>query len=356
MKITVDVATLAGECRRLSKVTAEKGALPVLSNILVHADDALSLAATDLQVGLVLSCPAQIIEPGETTLPAKKLLEILEQLPPGTMTIAESAGRVNVTAGSFRSRLQAIDATEFPEIPHPDGDVVKLPAADLRAVIERTSYAISDRQASYILKGALLSIHEGMFALVATDGKRLSIATAACGTGSGVQSAVVPAKTLDVLAGHCEGREVEFSTDGRHLFFVAGTRTLYSQMVDGKFPSYERIIPRDTTMHATIDRLALTAALRRVGIVADTDQAVSLTFTPGWLTMAARSTTFGDADEQLPADYAGDELTFAINGRHVLDFLDHASQPSVTLDTRPGAPLLFTDGPDFINVVLGMKS
>ena len=354
MKITADSAALTAEIRRLSKLTADKGALPVLSNILFQAGATLELTATDLQVGMRTQCPVVVVEPGATTLPAKKLLEILEQLA-GPVTITEEVGRVQVLAGTFRSRLQTLPAADFPAVPEPEGTVRTVAASDMRAMIARTEYAISDKSAAYVLKGALLSFFGEVFALVATDGKRLSIATAACAAGDAA-SAIIPTRTLDALAGHCDGRDLLFSTDGRHLFFQVGERLLYSQMLDGQFPSYERIIPRETALRASIDRLALQAALRRVGAVADEDRAVGLQFSEGALLLTTRSSTIGDAEEQIVIEYAGPPAQVSINGSYVLEFLEQAVQSTISVEWNPGSPLLFTDGPDFINVILGMRN
>lgn len=357
MKITIDTQVLAEEVRRVARVTAEKGALPVLGNVLLRAEGELLLAATDLQVGLVTRCPAVIEEMGRMTLPAKKLLEMLEQLPAGELTITEARGVARLAAGSFRSRLQALPAEDFPDLPTPGGAPAALPALPFRAMLDRTSYAVSDKGSAttYALKGSLLSIFGEAFALVATDGKRLSIATASCPKADPL-SVIIPDRTLGLLVGHAEGRELVFQTDGKHLFFSAGPRLLYSQMLDATFPSYERIIPRDTTIRIGIGRLALEAALRRVGVVAEEDRAVRFVVTETHCTVSAQSRTLGDAEEIIEASSNCPEFTFMINSRYVLDFLEHAEQPTITIDTKTGgAPLLFTDGPDFVNVIMGMR-
>ncbi len=355
MKITVDTQTLAEEVRRLARITSEKGAIPVLGNILLRADAELVMASTDLQVGLITRCAAKIEQAGQLTLPAKKLLEVLDQLPAGEVTLSETAGAVRLASGSFRLRLQAIPADEFPMLPEPGGAPVALPALPFRAMLDRTTYAVSDRGGTaYALKGSLLSVFGEAIALVATDGKRLSIATAACPPAEPI-SVIIPSKTLELLVGHAEGRELIFRTDGKHLFFEAGPRLLYSQMLEATFPSYERIIPRDTTIRIEIGRAALEAAIRRVGIVAEEDRAIAFRIAENACHIAAQSRTLGDAQEVVPAVYAGEEIAFMLNSRFVLDFLEHAERDSITIDTRPGAPLLFTDGPDFVNVIMGMR-
>lgn len=355
MNIIVNSQVLANELRLLNKITASKATIPVLNNILFRAEEDLHLAATDLQVALTTSCKATIVEPGQITLPARKLLELLEQIPNGDVTIVADKHHAHVTSGAFKSRLQTLAASEFPRMPEVDGQVQTLPSGALRTLIDRVTYAISDKSGQYVLKGSLLSLYGTVFAMVATDGKRMSLSTANRPEGTAV-SVIVPLKTLDVLTSYCDGKNLEFSCTDRHLFFVAGKRTLISQMVEGQFPKYDRIIPKDCDKKATVDRIALTAALRRVGAVSGEDQAIYFEFSTDALRLTTKNAEIGDADEQMPAAYVGSDLRLALNGSHVLDFLDKASQPSISIDLKnESTPVLFTDGPDFINVLMGMR-
>lgn len=355
MNITVNTQTLATEIRLLNKIAPAKAALPVLTHILLRAEDQLYLAATDLQISLTTSCQAQINEVGLVALPAKKLLELLDQLPDADMTIATDKHHVRIACGSFKSRLQAWPAADFPTIPEVAGEAAVLPARSLRMMVERVVYAISDKTGKYVLNGALLSLLDEVFAMVSTDGRRLSIATASCDKSPSL-SAVIPKKTLEALVGHCDGgKEVAFSFTDKHLFFQVGKRLLVSAMIADAFPKYERIIPRNTDKRATIDRVQLIAALKRVGSVSDENEAIVFNFAQGLLHLTTSSAGIGDADEDINISYDGDDSRFVLNASHVTDFLEHATQPSVTIDMKTDAPTLFTDGPDFINVVMGMR-
>jgi DNA polymerase-3 subunit beta len=352
MNITVNSTELAQELRLLNKITPTKSPLPVLSYVLFQATDSLRLSATDLEVGMHTACPALITEPGSTMLPAKKLLDIIDQLPDAEVTIVSDDRNVKLTSGTFKSRLQTLPAKDFPVLPEVSGDVATLPAMSLKRAIDNTSYAIADKTQKYIMDGALLSLNGAVMAMVATDGKRLSLVTAARPEGPDM-SVVLPSKTMEVL--NSLTGDIDFSHSDRHLFFVSKGRLLFSRMLEGKFPSYQRIIPRNCDRSLTVHRGDLAAALKLVGVLADQDeQAVNIAIEPGHMTLTS-SHTSGEGEETLEIDYAGEPFKVTVKGNHVLDFLNQATEARITVANKQDAPLLFTDTPDFINVIVTLK-
>lgn len=345
MNITCNTTTLAAELRLLTKIAPQKHNIPILSHVLLRAEDQLYLSATDLEIAMSTSCPAAIHETGEATLPAHTLLSILEQLPNGDVTIADD----RITSGGFRSKIAALPVADFPPLPNAEGDTTQLPT--LQQLIERVAYAISDKPQKYVVDGALLSLTGTVMAMVAIDGKRLSVATASRTEGP-EHEVILPSKTLDMLA--VQPGDVVFSRSDRHLFFQYGKRLFISRMLDGKFPNYQRIIPKSNDQKATVDRISLSAALRRVGLVAE---AVYLTFNADQLTLSSQSVEIGDANETVPIMYSGPEIQLCVNWKFVLDFLERAVEPTVTIAIKDDkSPLLLGDGVDFINVVLCLRA
>lgn len=351
MKITTNSSVLAQEIRSLSKIAASKSTIPILTHVLLRAEDQLYLYATDLELAMSTSCPAQVSELGEMTLPAKALLDILEQLSNSDVTIGEGA----ITSGTFKSRLASLPTQDFPPFPEVAGDVVSIPAATLRTAITRTAYAISDKEQRWVLKGALLTLQKNILALVATDGKRLSITTASCPTEKEI-SAVIPSKTLDALLDQGTAGNVEFCSGQKHLFFTYGKRIVVSRMLDGAFPNYQKVIPRSNEHTIKIDRFALASSLKRVGIVSEI---ISLNVEPGsspqagQLTLAGRSAEIGDASEELPVQYEGPACKLVLSWKLLMDFLDCATETMITISIKDGkTPMLVTDGPDFSNVIM----
>lgn len=349
MNVAVNSQALAAELRLLAKVVAAKPTIPILGYVLLRAEGELHLFATDLEIAVRCACPATISEMGSIALPAKTFLDILERLPDAQVVIAD--GRIS--SGSFKSKLGTLPADDFPRMPdQPEEGKSILSASSLHALIDRVSYAISDKMQKYVLSGALLSLSGEVAAMVATDGKRLSVATAARKAGPDA-SVVLPSKTLGALSGQPAVGEVAFSRTDRHSFFDFGKRLIVSRMIDAEFPKYQRIIPRKNEYIVSADRAAFTAALRRVGVVSES---LVVAVRPGAIELSSRNAEIGDADEMLDVQYSGPEISLHVNWGFLLDFLEHATEPILSIAIKDGkTPLLMTDGADFLNVVLPMQ-
>lgn len=352
MNVAVKNSVLLQELRVLVRIVQSKPTIPILSHILIRAEDGIHLAATDLEVAMTSSCEGMVQEMGSVTIPAKTLLDMLERLSPDEMVnIVENDGTVRMTAGSFKSRLPSLPSTDFPTMPEQQGDVAMIKASAMATMIDRTRYAISDKTTQYALNGSFLSMLGPVMAMVATDGARLSVATAARAEGPD-RSVIIPTKTLEVLQTHLIG-DIAFSASDRHLFFGMGKRQLASRTLDGQFPKYQRIIPKANNITVVMNRLALIAAVRRVGTVADI---MVVTFRPGAATLVARSAERGDADEAVSIAYDGPEIQIGFNWKHLIDFLEKAVQPSVTFALKDSVhPMLLTDGSDYLNVILPIR-
>jgi DNA polymerase-3 subunit beta len=353
VQLTVNSQDLAKELRALAKIAPTKPSLPILSHVLLSATDKLRLSATDLELALSMTCQACIEQPGVIALPVAKLLGLIEQFTDGDVSITSDKQQVVVKSGAFKSRLQAMAPEDFPQLPEPEGVSNMLAGREFRQMIERTRYAIASESSKYLLQGALLTIAGPVAAMCATDGKRLALASMA---REGADARVIlPAKTLDILASGSE-IDLEFTVGDRHLFFASGGRLLVSRTLDGEFPKYERIIPRDNNNVVTIERTVFAAALRRVGLLAEENRAVYLTFAPQSLELASSSAEVGSADERLPVGYDGPALRVCINGSFVLDFLNEASGQTVTMAIKDAnSAVLLTDGDDSLGVIMPIR-
>ena len=355
MIVTVNSQVLAQELRDVNKVVASKPTYPVLSHIWVHADQqGLHFYATDLQVGFITSCSAEVQIGGTITLPAKRLLGIIEQLPNADVQLSLEKGHVHLTCGEFKSRLQTLPAADFPKLPHVEGDPIQFGAGVLQEMLSKVSYALADQNSKHNINGALLTQTGALLSLVATDGKRLSLSWMQTPEGPDSRT-ILPTKALEVLPTVFPNEALEVSRSDKHIFFLSEGRVFFSQMIDGKFPEYKRIIPQNNTKKATIDRVALSAALRRVGTVAEENCATYLSFDVGGVDIKASSAAVGDAAEHVNLQYEGEPVRICVNWQYVLDFLDAAHSHTVTLEgTTSTSPLLLTDG-EFINVIMTMR-
>lgn len=356
MNVTVNSQRLATELRLLNRIVPAKPAIAILSYALFRAEgETLGLYATDTEVGLSADCPAGVGMPGSVVLPVARFLALVEQFPDADVVITLEKSQVVVRCGTFKSRMQTMVAADFPAPPSSGGTVVTLGAVALRALIDKTRYAVSATASKFVLKGALLTLQGQVAAMVATDSKRLAIATA---PRSGPDlSVVVPVKTLDLLASQLSEGDVELTAGPQHLFFSVSGRLLISRTIDGTFPSYERIIPRSNGRVVTADRHALTSALKRVVLISEENRAIYIDLTADTAELTSSSAEVGSAAEMVRVSYSGEPMKICVNGRYLLDFLDVAVNQNVSIalkDTASAA--LLTDGVDHVGVIMLMRS
>lgn len=357
MQIIVNTQAFADVLRRLNGIVPAKPALPLLAHALVQAEmGALHFYATDHEIGLSTACPADVRTPGAVALPVKRTLDIAEQLPDADLLIEQRGAHVHLTCGAFRGRLQAMPADGFSSPPQMAGELAALPCAALLAMINRVHYCIADKGTKFTISGALLTVTEKVVALVATDGKRLSVATMP-GVPGEAKSMILPAKCLDAITSIFSGPTIAFVQSGNHLFFADDRHLLASRMLEGQFPAYDRIIPKDVQNKAVLERAALASALRRVGQVAGDSMATYFDFSEDGLEITSSSAEVGDAAERVPAAYQGVKMRICCSWSYVLNFLDASEGQAATLSIKDEkSPLLLTDGPDHLSVIMTMRA
>jgi DNA polymerase-3 subunit beta len=325
--------------------------LPILANVLIEAqENTLRVAATDLEVGARVTVPATITRPGAITLAARKLLELVRELPaqPVTLKLQEN-GWVQLLCGTATFRLVGLPAEEYPPIETGEADAwVTVDAARLRAMLARTSFAMSQDESRPFLNGLYLLVRKGELRLVATDGHRLALARTGV-EADAEMSGIVPRKAV-LEIGRVLGGSEEATLAVRENQFYLRTPgfALASKLVEGTFPSYEQVLPKGHPRRVTVEREALMSALRRVSVVAD-DRTRPIRFTvgPNAVRLSASSQELGEAEEVLPAECGGEELTIGFNTRYILDALAPMEGDRVVIELKdPLSPGVFKSGAD----------
>jgi DNA polymerase-3 subunit beta len=352
MHISVNSQYFAQELRLLNKVAPVKAPLPILSHMLLRASDTLQMYATDLEVGLRTTCPATVLVPGQVALPVATLLSMVEQFPKADIIIAADKQQAHITCGAFTSRLQTQPLTDFPAIPEMNGNVRSpLHARNFAQIINRVRYAVPEAATQFLLRGALLALTDTAAAMVATDGRRLALATMPR-EGESVR-ATIPSRMLDLVLAQPELTDTSFIVGERHLFFQIGQRLLISRMLEGEFPKFERIIPQEMDKKAVVNRMGLAAALKRVGLVSGDDKSARLRFSEDGLEITSSSAEVGDAGEKVPMTYTGDPLEVCCNWQFVVEFLDAAVSQTIAIELKDGkTPLLLTEGDNHLAVIM----
>lgn len=378
MELNIRQTELLKELQLLQGIVERKNTIPILANVLIEAEDGASevrLAATDLEVGLRARCAATVVEGGSVTLPARKLYEIVRALPDTEIRIAEpSAGTVNVTAERFNSRIQTLPREDFPSMPDAAGAATAHLAADrLAEMIARTQFAITGEDTRFFLNGALFLLSSASMSLVATDGHRLALASAA---GKGAEDGaggdegdparvILPRKTLLELArllGEDGAGEVAYEQGENHLFFDVGARQLISRTIDAQFPAHERVLPKGNDKRIEFDRERLVGTLKRVALLSnERSRAVKFQIDAEGVEISSSSPDVGEASEVLAVDYAGPRTEICFNAQYVLEFLAVVDSDSVVLEFKDEVSQAVlsppaTEGCEYTYVIMPMRS
>jgi len=330
MQFSVSKNALLKELNLLQGIVEKKSTIPILSNVLIETvnDSTISLVATDLDVSLQTECAAESGRPGSIVLQARKLFEIVRNLPDAEINFAkEENDWVKIVCASSEFRIVGQSKEHFPSTPKAEKAGVTIPAGVLHGLINRTVFAITQEESRYALNGALLSFGEGRLQMVATDGHRLALAAASLDQavdGTDPLKVIIPKKALIELARLTAGAEedLELSRDENHLYFEIQNRHLTSRMLAGQFPNYDLVLPKnnDKSISLNVDRI--TQAIKRAALMADErSHGVKVDLATGKLSITSQSADVGEAKEVIPLDYTGDNLSIGFNAQYVLDFL-----------------------------------
>lgn len=374
MELTVGKADLQKELQLCQGVVEKRSTIPILSNVLLTAADGrLQIAATDLDVTTLSSCPARITTPGGVTIEAKRLFDIVRSLPDADVHVTtQENNSVLIESGTAKFRLLGLPAEDYPTLPSVDvADGFTLPLDELKTMVAKVKFAITHEETRFQLNGALLKIQPNKMEMVATDGHRMALINFPSGSsGNGKKSSdltiLIPRKALDEiirLEATADG-SVRFGVSENQLFFEAGDRRLMARMIDVNFPNYMEVISRDNDRRVMVDRERLLSTIKRISLVAnERTRAVRFDFAPGKLTVSSTNPELGDARETVPIDYAGQPFFVGLNAAYVMDFLSATDTSSVSLDLkdentqcigRPASPA--EDLPyDYLYVVMPMR-
>ena len=322
-------------------VVERRQTLPVLANLLVQVEGGqLSLTGTDLEVEMVARHAVEDAQDGETTIPARKLFDIVRALPDGSkVTVSQSGDKITVQAGRSRFTLSSLPANDFPSVDEVEAtERVAVPEAALKELIERTAFAMAQQDVRYYLNGLLFDLAETRLRCVATDGHRLALCETAL--ESAVQAKrqiIVPRKGVQELQRLLEGgeRTLELEMGRSHVRVKRDDVTFTSKLIDGRFPDYEAVIPIGADREVKIDREALRAALQRAAILSNEKyRGVRLEVSPGLVRINAHNPEQEEAQEEVEAETRVDGLAVGFNVNYLLDALGALRDEFVVLQLR----------------------
>lgn len=339
MKFRTPQSTLATAVERVLNVVPQKTTMPALGHLLVEAADGrVRLTATDLDLTISTSIPAEIEREGAVALPARRFSEIVRELDSqGDVELDVSRGNALITAGRANFRILGIGAEDFPKVPaltFKKG--LSVPAGQLRKAIQKTVYCVSRDETRRALTGVLWEVAKESMAMVGTDGHRLArISLPVALDVEKRTECIVPTKALNQLLrliGEAseDGAQVKLAED--HVVFRCGETTLFTRLIEGPFPRYQDVIPRENDKKVMVKRGPLVDALRRVSLLSDTlTHQVRVTLRRDLLLLSARTQDVGEAQEEMEARYSGDEMVFGYNAQYLSDVLRNIETDEVLL-------------------------
>ncbi|MDF2182541.1 DNA polymerase III subunit beta [Neptuniibacter sp. CAU 1671] len=366
MKFVISREALIKPLQLVAGVVERRQTLPVLSNILLVAeDDQLSMTGTDLEVELVgrvtLDEPA---ESGSVTVPARKLMDICKSLPEGArIEMSLSGQKMKIKSGRSHFSLSTLPAAEFPNVEDsPETMELAMVQHQLRSLIERTGFSMAQQDVRYYLNGMLLEVSDGQLRSVSTDGHRLATSVTQVEGPAGLQhQIIVPRKGILELARLLQNGDAELRlvVGANHIRAHVGDFTFTSKLVDGKFPDYQRVIPRGGNKTVLADRTELRQVLSRIAILSNEKyRGVRLSLSDGYLQVMANNPEQEEAEETLAVDYAGDSLEIGFNVNYLLDVLSILNSDVVRItlaDSNSSALVEGFDESDSLYVVMPMR-
>lgn len=340
--------------------------LPVLSNILIEAEEgAVRLSGTDLDTAVSVRVAAEVAEPGAITAPAKKLQEIARELP-GATEITTQGDSILISSGRSRFKLNGLPKDEFPAFPKVEfTGSWRVTGADLQRLITHVSFAASTEETRPILNGVLWQLQDHDMRMVATNGHRLAKMTLPVEAGGGAQAAeliVHPRALQQVQRLFAGDASVEVAKSENHLGFRSADVQVYTRLIEGPYPNFEQVIPKDNDKTMVADKGALQGAVRRMAIVAsDQTHRIRMTLGGPMLKFSVESPDLGAASEELPVEYDGDPLEIGFNAQYLLELLRYMPTDEVRMTFKAPEraatiqPLGNEDTPDYLCLVMPLR-
>lgn len=374
MKVRIGRDELLTGLQRVQGVVEKRNTMPILSNILFDAKhDGIEIVATDLELGVRGLYKATVVETGGVTISARKLFEIVKEVPPGEVELTSNDNNwTTIQAGKSQFKIVGLPSTEYPALPTIDREgLTPLSGDGLLELIRKTLFAAGDNDARYILNGLLVTLvatdRKTSLRLVGTDGHRLAVSEQEVGKADtkGVPQeikAIIPKKAAHEIR-HLleEGGDSEplIGFTKNLMIFRKSGLLLTSRLMEGNYPNYQQVIPKESGKKISVNRAELESALRRVSVLSkDKASAVKVSFASGTMTLFTSSPDYGEASEDLPVQYEGDSLSTGFNARYLLDVFSVMDGETISLQMEtPLSPCLIQepDNPGFKCVVMPVK-
>jgi DNA polymerase III subunit beta len=359
MKLTIKKEEILKGLQRIQGVVEKKNTMPILSNMLLTAEGkSLEIIATDLEIGLRGRYVAEVEKPGAVTVSAKKMYEIVRELPAEDVQIkVEEGSWVKILSGRSQFKLVGLPKDEYPALPDvAEEGMISIDGATLRDMIRKTLYSVGENDARYVLNGLYVHMSQAKQGLtirmVGTDGHRLSMIDRVVDAKHRDESIIIPKKAMmelrRILEEDAPQAELRLGFSKNHALFKRDGLVMVSKLIDGNYPNYLQVLPAKSTKKVTVSKESLTHAVKRVSILSkEKTNAVKLQLENDRLVLSTNNPEVGEANEELGVDYRGESISIGFNSRYLLDVLTAMDRESVALElSDPLSPCLITEDGD----------
>ena len=362
MKFDTTKETLVKGIQEVQNAINPKTTLPILSNILIEAGkESLSLTATDLDIGIVSTMPVKTGSEGVITAPAKKFFDIIKELPDGEVSIsAKKNNLIHIECAGCLFKIMGLPKDEFPQLPDfKDKDSIMMQRSRLKKMFSMTSFAVSRDETRYILNGALFVVKPTYIRIVATDGRRLAmIEEKNQSPKTHEKKVIIPAKTItELLKLLGDEGEVKICFGNNQVMFDMGSTKVVSRLIEGEFPNYEQVIPKETKEKILIARAMFLSATKRAALFTNPDSlAVKVELAKDKMVLSKNAPYIGEAREEMGVDYKGKDLAIGFNPDYLIDALKNINDEMIPFEVvdaeKPGVIRI---GSEYVYVVLPMQ-
>ncbi|MBD3426944.1 MAG: DNA polymerase III subunit beta [Candidatus Omnitrophica bacterium] len=364
MELVVSKSDLMEGIQTVQNAVSQKSSLPILSNVLLEAEKSgLKLTATDLDIGICSTIPAEVVQEGSITVPARKFFDIIKALPEENdiELNMKKNNFVTIKSGKALFKIIGLPKEEFPQLPmFKDKDSITINQSDFKEMLNLTDFAISRDDTRYVLNGVLLLVKGDDIKVVATDGRRLAVVEKKLEKKTLVdREAIIPTKTVQEAKRMLQDEgEVQIKFSDNQVLFSFSTSFILSRLIEGEYPNYSKVIPGKSSKEITVSREDFLSATRRASIFTDQDSmAIKLNIKKKRMTISKNTPYLGEAKEELEVDYSGgDDLEIGFNPKYLIDVLkslaDHQIVFEVSDASKPG---VIRRGKEYTYVVLPMQ-
>ncbi len=368
MQFTVSQNQIFKAISLIQGIVEKKRTLPILSNVLLQTNDnKLQISATDLEIGIKIECSAEIEKNGKITVPAKKIFEIIKEISSPEINIkTNNDSWIEIISGNATFKVIALSADEYPTIINKQPEnTIKIECKEFKRILDKTINSISTDEKKYNLNGIYIHSDDNYIYFVSTDGHRLSYIRS---ENSNIKinnlenGIIIPRKGIIELKKIIEENIDEILDIGfvdNNIIITIDNIFLTIRLIDGSFPDYHRVIPKNTENYTIVNTSLLHSAIRRISILAnEKSRGISFKITDSSIEISSSNPEFGEATEKLPATYNGDELTIGFNSKYLLDVLSNIESENIKLfinNNKSPCLIMEENSEDFKSIIMPMN-